>query len=88
MSYQVLTNTHQCILEWVQASNGQVPPHAVLGGHLANSEPLYIGRVNHQGSLVPGNIQASRHCLCIPYDYQAWEYKNYEVLCVKTGTGK
>ena len=68
-------------LQWVSSSNGQVPKYAVNGGWDAeNAEPLYIGRVDHNGSQIVGKIHPSHHCIYVPYGGKEHKYESYEVL--------
>ncbi|XP_055600612.1 uncharacterized protein LOC129749614 isoform X1 [Uranotaenia lowii] len=72
---------------WVPAANGEIPPGAVVGGSDGGSdEPIYIGRAQHEGAIIPGKVVAS-HGVC----YVAWggaenPKAEYEVLCDGTGT--
>uniref|UniRef100_A0A1A9X2I1 Uncharacterized protein n=1 Tax=Glossina brevipalpis TaxID=37001 RepID=A0A1A9X2I1_9MUSC len=57
-----------------------LPANAVSCGFSHNGEPLYIGRGAWQGSLTPGRISVSQHCLFIPYGGQEIRLNNYEIL--------
>lgn len=50
---------------WVPVSGTQIPSNAVAGGQ--DGEPLYVGRAQHEGALIPGKVTAS-HGVC----YVAW----------------
>lgn len=50
---------------WCSASGGMVPPDAVEGGN--DGEPLFVGRAQHEGALIPGKVKPS-HSVC----YIAW----------------
>lgn len=52
-SFQVL-----CLGEfaWEFASNGSVPSDAIVAGQTSDGEPLYIGRVLHNGSQTVGKV--------------------------------
>lgn len=50
---------------WCDASGGMVPPDAVEGGK--DDEPLFVGRAQHEGALIPGKVKPS-HSVC----YVAW----------------
>ncbi|XP_015117986.1 natterin-3 [Diachasma alloeum] len=65
---------------WEFASNGVIPPDAVVGGQTTEGEPLYVGRVIHNGAQTVGKIQASHGCLYIPYDGEELSFRDYEVL--------
>lgn len=65
---------------WVASSGGSIPPNAVPGGQSEEGEPLYIGRVVHEGSLQVGKVQASHNVCYIPYGGQELGFQDYEVL--------
>ncbi|GAB1863216.1 hypothetical protein CAJAP_04295 [Camponotus japonicus] len=65
---------------WEFCSNGEVPADAIIAGQTADGEPLYIGRVLHNGSQTIGKVQQSHGCLYIPYDGEELSFKDYEVL--------
>ncbi|XP_017886266.1 uncharacterized protein LOC108628686 isoform X2 [Ceratina calcarata] len=65
---------------WCQVSDGIIPPSAVEGGN-DGGEPLYVGRANHEGAMLPGKVKPG-HSVC----YVAWgggehAKSEYEVLC-------
>lgn len=41
---------------WVPTSGANVPPGAFPGGESEDGEPLFVGRVNHEGSLTVGKV--------------------------------
>ncbi|KZC08966.1 hypothetical protein WN55_11429 [Dufourea novaeangliae] len=65
---------------WEFRSNGDVPSDAVIAGKTSDGEPLYVGRVLHNGSQTVGKIQPSHGCLYIPFDGEELSFKDYEVL--------
>ncbi|XP_011502119.1 PREDICTED: natterin-3-like isoform X2 [Ceratosolen solmsi marchali] len=65
---------------WEFCSNGSVPADAVVAGHTSDGEPLYVGRVLHNGSQTVGKVQQSHGCLYIPFDGEELSFKDYEVL--------
>lgn len=67
-------------VRWINSLKGQVPPGAVVGGHAATGEPLYIGRTKHDGSLTPGKVHPSHKVLYISYGGKEIGYENYEIL--------
>ena len=82
-SYEVLTeiDSNQSRLQWVQSSNGAVPFGAVQGGHTSTGEPLYIGRVIHNGEPCCGKVHPTHKTLYIPYGGKEYTYKyGYEIL--------
>lgn len=68
-------------LSWITVNGGSMIPHnAVVGGQTRNGELLYIGRVNHQGSLTPGKVHKTHGCLYIPFGGSEIPYTSYELL--------
>ncbi|KAK7871550.1 hypothetical protein R5R35_010350 [Gryllus longicercus] len=76
--YEVLCNWHA--VAWQQSSGGHVPPRAIVGGHTANGERLYIGRVLHNGALTPGKVHGSHRKCYIPFGGRELAFDRYEVL--------
>ncbi|CAH1173738.1 unnamed protein product [Phaedon cochleariae] len=75
--FQVLCEQH---FHWLPDYGGRVPYGAVEGGRTSSGEPLYIGRVHHQGSHTVGKIHPSHGVCYIPFDGKEVSYRNYEVL--------
>ncbi|XP_065204327.1 putative leucine-rich repeat-containing protein DDB_G0290503 [Planococcus citri] len=44
-----------CSVYWVRAFKGNKPANALVGGQ-RGSDTLYVGRANHNGSLIPGYV--------------------------------
>lgn len=65
---------------WVRTSGGNVPPNALPAGETEEGEPLFVGRVSHEGTLTPGKVQASHGVLYIPYGGQEVAFPDYEIL--------
>ncbi|XP_025829408.1 C3 and PZP-like alpha-2-macroglobulin domain-containing protein 8 [Agrilus planipennis] len=65
---------------WVPSSEGKVPPNAPAAGETEESEPLFIGRVTHEGTITVGKIQPSHGVCYISYGGQELNFANYEVL--------
>ncbi|KAL1132841.1 hypothetical protein AAG570_010793, partial [Ranatra chinensis] len=76
-NYEVLCCEH---VAWQFSQRGQVPPEAICFGRTRDGEPLYMGRVLHEGTLTPGKIHPSHGCLYIPFGGQEIRYDDYEVL--------
>lgn len=75
--YEVLCG---CNPQWIPTSGNQIPPQAVPAGETAEGEPLFVGRVNHEGSVTTGKVQPSHGCLYIPYAGQEVAFQSYEIL--------
>ncbi|KAI0226206.1 hypothetical protein L0F63_004269 [Massospora cicadina] len=71
---------HHNAFQWVQASNGSVPPNAVQGGMESDGRPLFIGRHTHEGSLIPGKVAPHLEGILISYGGKEIHYPDYEVL--------
>jgi len=65
---------------WVACSGGNIPPNALSAGQSEDGEPLYVGRVIHEGTLTIGKVQQSHACCYIPYAGQELNYPQYEIL--------
>lgn len=48
---------------WMKAKDGHVPLRAVIGGSDTTGEKIYVGRVKHDGALLPGKVVPS-HKTC------------------------
>lgn len=81
--YEVLCNPHDCQLEWISTGGGNVPNGGLQGGISSQGEPLYIARVQHEGSLTIGKVHPSHGCCYIPYGGAEHNYTEYEVLVCK-----
>ncbi|KAJ1812869.1 hypothetical protein LPJ56_005357, partial [Coemansia sp. RSA 2599] len=70
-------------LQWVNASNGQIPPQAVQGGVEADGTPLFVARAMYKGGLHPG--KAGPHIqdggCAIGWGHKEVNVPEYQVLC-------
>ena len=69
-------------VKWVKVRYGDRPiVHAVQGGTLAE-QPVYIGRVRVDKSLLPGRVIGNEYCTYIPQDSTHGEYRDctYDIL--------
>ncbi|XP_050422529.1 uncharacterized protein LOC126834557 isoform X2 [Adelges cooleyi] len=73
-------------VQWVRASNGQIPPNALPGGFDTNKEQLYIARAEHNGALIPGKLVPSHGVTYVAWGGVENPKENYEVLCNCNGT--
>lgn len=55
-SYEVLCG---CSSSWVPVSGDAIPPHALPAGETEDGEPLFVGRVNHEGAVTIGKVQVN-----------------------------
>lgn len=81
--YQVLINPGNVELEWVSASDGDVPLGGVVGGTDAEGGPMFIVRCSHEDQTIPGKLVIPFKTAYIPWGGSEHAYTEYEVLCVK-----
>ncbi|XP_068083287.1 natterin-4 isoform X2 [Anabrus simplex] len=79
-NYQVLCG---CQAMWVPCAGGEVPSDALPSGETEDGEPLFVGRVQHNGTMTLGKVQESHRVCYIPYGGQEIAYSQYEVLVAK-----
>ncbi|CAG2056342.1 unnamed protein product, partial [Timema podura] len=79
-SYEVLCCSN---VAWERSSHGHVPYGAIEAGRTSSGEPLFIGRVLHNGTLTPGKIHPSHRMCYIPFGGQEIPFDSYEDSCVK-----
>lgn len=75
--YQVLCG---CNGNWVAASGGDIPSNAIPAGETEDGEPLFVGRVNHEGTMTIGKVQASHSVCYIPFGGSEVPFAEYEIL--------
>lgn len=65
---------------WVPTSGSDIPPNAFPGGESEDGEPLFIGRVPHEGTLTVGKVHPSHGNCYISYAGQELAFSDYEIL--------
>ncbi|KAI5639724.1 farnesoic acid 0-methyl transferase domain-containing protein [Phthorimaea operculella] len=65
---------------WVDATGGQLPPGAVVGGQDCSGEQLFVARAKHEGALIPGKFVPSHGCAYVPWGGQEHGKPEYQVL--------
>lgn len=65
---------------WVPVPHGIIPPNAVSTVSPHCGQPMYVGRVHHNGSLTPGLVLCENNCVLIPYGGREVSAAPYEVL--------
>ncbi|XP_020287829.1 uncharacterized protein LOC109856586 isoform X3 [Pseudomyrmex gracilis] len=75
--YQVLCN---CKSTWVPTSGGNIPHNAIPGGETEDGEPLFIGRVEHEGAMTIGKVQPSHSVCYIPFGGAEVAFPEYQIL--------
>ncbi|CAH1179598.1 unnamed protein product [Phaedon cochleariae] len=66
--------------QWIACSGGNIPPNALTAGQSEDGEPLYVGRVVHDGALTVGKVQPGHGVCYIPYGGQELSFPDYEIL--------
>lgn len=79
-NYEVLTAPRSVRLVWIAASNGRVPPGAMVGGN-EKGQSLYVCRAAYQDGLHPGKV-IGRNCN-IGWGGREALRPNYEVLVLE-----
>ncbi|XP_058818131.1 uncharacterized protein LOC131681390 [Topomyia yanbarensis] len=64
---------------FVPISGGDIPPNAIPAGETEDGEPLFIGRVPHEGTMTIGKVQQSHGVCYIPYGGQELAFAEYEI---------
>ncbi|KAF0296909.1 C3 and PZP-like alpha-2-macroglobulin domain-containing protein 8 [Amphibalanus amphitrite] len=82
-TYQALVKTNER-LEWVDASNGEVPRGALQGGHNSDGHPLFVARAEHDGNWCCGHLNPGLDSVYIPYGGEEHQHHQYQVLCATT----
>ena len=75
-TYQVLMNPGR----WVAASGGLIPEDAVVAGHEADGEPLFVARAIFQGGLHPGKVRLAFKAANVGFANKEQKAFQYEVL--------
>lgn len=82
--HKALVRNKCCELAWIPASEGNIPLGALQGGFSKDKDPVYIGRVEHDGATTIGLVHPSRgSCFC-PYGGDEISHSEYQVLVVKS----
>lgn len=76
--YEVLVGSGQ----WVPGTGTTIPPNALPSGESEDGEPLFVGRVQHEGTVTIGKIQPSHGVCYISYAGQELGFDAFEVLVV------
>ncbi|XP_076369612.1 natterin-3-like [Tachypleus tridentatus] len=85
MSTHCGPTNYQNVAEWVNAARGHIPSHAVQGGY-DGRDTIYVGRVYHQGDVIPGKIQPSHGCCYVPWGGNEHAHHDYQVLVNRHGS--
>lgn len=76
-SYEVLVGDAG---NWIATSNAGIPNNALPAGESEEGEPLFVGRVPHEGSLTVGKVHPSHNCCYISFAGQELAFSDYEIL--------
>lgn len=70
-----------CKPNWVHVNEGvEIPLEALPGGRTIDGETLYIGRVEHEGTVTLGKVHPSHNTCYIPYGGAELGFPEYEIL--------
>jgi hypothetical protein len=64
--------------EWVRSTEGYVPQGATHAGRDRDGSPIFVGRVHHDGELIPAKVVPSQRCAYYPHggrEHQKYEYE-------------
>ncbi|XP_017757603.1 PREDICTED: uncharacterized protein LOC108548956 isoform X2 [Eufriesea mexicana] len=75
--YEVLCG---CNPAWVQVSDNNIPRNAIPAGETESGEPLFVGRVEHEGTVTIGKVQPSHSVCYIPYGGSEIAFPQYEIM--------
>lgn len=68
---------------WIPASNGSVPPTAVVAGKDVDGSTLYAGRAFYEGDLLPAKVSPSQGAALVAYGSSEHRVYNYEVIALE-----
>ncbi|XP_070520354.1 uncharacterized protein [Cardiocondyla obscurior] len=75
--YQVLCG---CRPTWLPISGGNIPSNAIPAGETEDGEPLFVGRVHHEGTVTIGKVQPSHNVCYIPFGGSELAFDEYEIM--------
>jgi hypothetical protein len=84
-TYEALSHNSSIFkLNWVSDYNGLVPDGSVVGGHCPHNpkRDFFIGRVNHQNSILPGKIDPANRSIYVSSGNREFKYPFYQALTV------
>ncbi|KAK9731957.1 Protein of unknown function (DUF3421) [Popillia japonica] len=79
-TYEVLCDFNG---DWIDCSGGNIPPNALTAGQSEDGEPLYVGRVLHEGTMTVGKVQQSHGVCYIPYGGNELGFPDYQILVTR-----
>lgn len=65
---------------WIDCSGANIPSTALPAGETEDGEPLYVGRVFHNGCLTIGKVQESHGVCYVPYGGEELPFQAYQIL--------
>lgn len=75
--YEVLCDSGA---RWIGTSGANIPNGAVPAGESEEGEPLFIGRVSHEGTVTVGKVHPSHGTCYIAYGGQELGFTDFDVL--------
>ena len=64
---------------WVKTSRNNIPTNAMKAGADPEGGPLYVGRAQHDGGLLPGKVQPKHGCCYVAHGGKEISKEEYEV---------
>lgn len=80
----VVKPENEHLFKWMSGSDGNVPHGAVVAGNNEDGTEQYVGRVWHEGNIVPGKIVPIHKCCYFGWEGRESNHKQYEVLVSET----
>ncbi|XP_062122798.1 natterin-3 [Drosophila sulfurigaster albostrigata] len=65
---------------WLHYSHGALPQEAVVAGHDADGDTIFVGRAFYNNDLLPAKIIPNKGKAYVTFARQEIELENYEVL--------
>ena len=77
---EVAVEQYETYVIWQQATHGEVPSSAVVGGHESDGTKLYICRGNYQGGVHSGKVRSAFNACNISWGGEEVKVNPYEVF--------
>ncbi len=77
---EVAVKQYETYVIWQQATNGEVPSSAIVGGHESDGTKLYICRANYKGGVHSGKVRSAFNACNLSWGGKEVKVNPYEVL--------
>ncbi|MCL6417651.1 DUF3421 domain-containing protein [Aestuariirhabdus sp. Z084] len=77
---EIPVEQYETYVIWQQATDGEVPPFAVVAGHESDGEKLYICRGNYNGGVHSGKVRSAFGACNLGWGGEEVMVNPYEVL--------